>query len=170
MSADAIAFLEPSVLFAPELPPAADALLQQAVAARRGGDAAEAERLLLHAVGRFPTCLPVYFALYKFYANRHWLAQAEIAARRALQEASRQGGFACRLLATASATDPHPYQAGAAGHFYLFSLKALAFIKLRREEFAAADAILDLLLSLDPEDRSGASVIRQLASAVEADD
>lgn len=168
MNVATISFLEPGVLFAPDLPAAADTLLQQAVAARRG-DPVEAERLLLLALGRFPTCLPVYFALYKYYANRRQLAQAEITAQRALQEAARQGGFACRLMERA-ASGPHPYQAGASGHFYLFTLKALAFIKLRRNQAEAAGEILALLSVLDPEDRAGASVVRQLAWAVENGD
>ncbi|BBL72062.1 hypothetical protein MoryE10_26680 [Methylogaea oryzae] len=156
------------MLFAPGLPAAVDALLQRAVALRHS-DPAEAERLLLNAAARFPDCLPAHFALYKYYANRRSLAQAEDAARRALREAARQGGFACRLGLREPAGERHPYEAGGAGHFYLFTLKALAFIKLRRNEAAAAEDILALLLALDPEDRSGASVVRQLADAVEED-
>jgi hypothetical protein len=168
-SADIFPFREQEVLFAPDLPSGVNALLQQAVAVRHN-DPAEAERLLLYAVGRYPQCLPVYFALYKFYANGRHLGLAEIAARRALNEAARQGLFSCRLTQRDGSTGPHPYQAGSAGQFYLFTLKALAFIKLRQGEAEQAVDVLALLATLDPEDRSGASVIRQLAMAVEEGD
>jgi hypothetical protein len=50
--------------------------------------------------------------------------------------------------------------------FYLYSLKALAFIKLRREQDVEARVILGLMPELDPEDRCGASVIMSLADAL----
>ena len=45
----------------------------------------------------------------------------------------------------------------------LYSLKALAFIRLRREDPAGAGAILDALARIDPQDRIGAGVVRALA-------
>jgi hypothetical protein len=51
--------------------------------------------------------------------------------------------------------------------FYLYTLKALAFVKLRLHQDAEAHVILTLLQDLDPEDRCGASVIRSLAEGIE---
>jgi hypothetical protein len=51
--------------------------------------------------------------------------------------------------------------------FYLYTLKALAFIKLRQDQAIEAHSILALLREIDPEDRCGASVIMQLAQALE---
>ena len=48
----------------------------------------------------------------------------------------------------------------------MFSLKALAFIKLRRQHFEEAGAILSHLARLDPEGRCGGSVVRGLAESV----
>ena len=53
-------------------------------------------------------------------------------------------------------------------HFYLFSLKALAFIRLRRGKKKESLSLLAKLHELDPLDSVGSSVIRDLASAVGA--
>jgi hypothetical protein len=51
--------------------------------------------------------------------------------------------------------------------FYLYSLKALAFIKLRQQQDGEARVILSLMQILDPEDRCGGSVIVSLAAALD---
>jgi hypothetical protein len=51
--------------------------------------------------------------------------------------------------------------------FYLYTLKALAFIKLRQNQLSQAQVILAMMKELDPEDRSGASVIMDLAEAMQ---
>lgn len=153
------------VLFATDVPPAVNQLLQKAVLLRRRHPE-HAEQLFWQARDLDPGCLQVYFALYKFYANQKRLDDAERVTRMALVEAARQSEFALswRQL-VASPERPCLYQV-AAGHFYLFSLKALAFITLRRGFREDALAILDALAVLDPEDRVGGSVIRALAEAV----
>jgi hypothetical protein len=50
-----------------------------------------------------------------------------------------------------------------ATRYFLYSLKALAFIRLRREDPEGARRILDKLQELDPEDQVGGSVIQDLA-------
>jgi hypothetical protein len=51
-------------------------------------------------------------------------------------------------------------------HFYLFTLKALAFIRLRRGDQIESAAVLDKMTELDPADSVGASVIRSIAAGV----
>lgn len=142
-------------------PPAVRALLTQAAAAQ--GDVNRAESLLWTARALDPDCLATCFALYKFYFSKGQLARAESAARLALRTAARRGGFdADWTLAdphTADWTDTH-----GAAHFYLFSLKALAFIRLRMGFPVESTAILDKLAEIDPRDQVGAEVIRALAS------
>ncbi|MBI5783126.1 MAG: hypothetical protein HZA69_05250 [Gammaproteobacteria bacterium] len=103
-------------------------------------------------------------ALYKYYFYRSRLADAERAALDALNAAARQGGFPTDWAAlkpeTANWPDIH-----SPAHFYLFSLKALAFIRLRQRRAPEARALLDKLTELDPMDRVGASVIGSLAAA-----
>ena len=51
-------------------------------------------------------------------------------------------------------------------HFYLFTLKALAFIRLRYGDSDEALRILNKMAELDPRDSVGASVIRTIAEGV----
>ncbi len=151
----------PSLPFADETPPQVAALLAEAGAAY--GDEAQAETLLRAAQHTDPQSLPTYFALYKFYFYRHRLPEAERVTLEALAVAAAQGGFDanwtrlhCRSADWAVATGP--------ARFYLFSLKALAFIRLRLDRSGeSAAALLAKLAELDPGDQVGGSVIRSLA-------
>ena len=88
---NALAHSEDLVLFGTSILPVTNNRLQFAVASRHT-DNSEAENLLWEARAEDPTCLPVYFALYKFYANSNKLDRAERAARLALAESARQAG------------------------------------------------------------------------------
>ncbi len=160
---NAVAYFDEPVLFGTSVLPATNSRLQYAVAARHR-DNSEAENVLWEARAEDPTCLPVYFALYKFYANSKKLDRAERAARLALAESSRQAGTSSDWEKLEPGRDK--LYASEAGLFYLFSLKALGFIKLRRQHFEEAGAILEHLARLDPEDRCGGSVVRGLAESV----
>ena len=153
------------MLFGSSILPATNSRLQYAVAARHR-DNSVAENVLWEARSEDPTCLPVYFALYKFYANSNKLGRAERAARLALAESSRQAGVPADWERLSQEPRRWNLYASEAGLFYLFSLKALGFIKLRRQQWGEAGAILDHLARLDPEDRSGGSVVQSLAESV----
>lgn len=165
-----LAFQEDRVLFGPRVPAATHRRLQAAVAAR--ANRAEAERLFLEARAADPECLPAHFALYKFYFNTVQFDRAEAAARTALKEAARQGGFSpdwTRL--DVRCMSESVLRAGEEpAHFFRYTLKALAFIKLRQGFTSESRAILDKLERLDPEDTAGGSVIRALANRVAEDD
>lgn len=158
-----VSYFDEPVLFGTSILPATNSRLQYAVGARHR-DNSEAENILWEARADDPTCLPVYFALYKFYANSKKLDRAERAARLALAESARQAGMPSDW-AKLDFKKHKPYETEA-GLFYLFSLKALGFIKLRREHFEEAGSVLNHLARLDPEDRSGGSVVRGLANSV----
>ncbi len=123
----------------------------------------KAEPLLWQAQGLAPECLAVYFALYKFYFYKGRLEDAERVTRLGLETAAHLGGIDAdwSRLSLASGTDWQRHDSPQ--HFYLFTLKALAFIRLRQGERAESLAILDKLAELDPSDSVGASVIRALA-------
>jgi tetratricopeptide (TPR) repeat protein len=146
------------------LPPLVQQLLQEAVAVYSQANRAEA--ILWSAQAMYPECLPVYFALYKFYFYKGRLHDAERATRLGLAAASRQAGFDVdwhRLtIATVDWSDTLGPQ-----HFYLFSLKALAFIYLRLDRRSESQAILSKLAQIDPGDSVGASVIRDLVAGSE---
>jgi len=148
------------VLFGGEAPAEIAVLLERAM--QSYADGPQAEDLLLQAHRQAPDALPVYFSLYKYYFYKGNLEQAEMAARMALVAAAMQGDFDSdwqRLEADAGDWTDH----AAPAHFYLFSLKALAFIRLRRGDADESAAILAKLAELDPGDSVGASVIRSIA-------
>lgn len=158
-------FLDERVLFAPNMEPAVNALLQQAVAAY--SDTERAEDLLWQAQRMAPRQLEVYIALYKFYFYKYRLEDAERVAGMALAQAAEQGGFSAdwRLLSVAS-TD---WCRDGAERVYLYSLKALGFIRLRRGDADGGTAILEKLTELDPTDQVGGSVLMDLAAGARDD-
>ena len=148
-----------------DLPPRVVGYL--AAAATAGGEWREAESLLWRAQATDPTCLHVYYTLYKLYFSHNRLADAERAACLALDASARQAGIAAdwELLDNTScdwASIESPQ------HFYLFSLKALAFIRLRQQRLDESFAILAKLREIDPLDSVGASVIQSYANGAKA--
>lgn len=128
-------------------------------------DRPRAECLLLDAHKRDPECLPVYFALYKLYFYSNRLNEAEQTVLAALQVAARQAGIPADWNQL-SADSADWRDVNGPAHFYLFSLKALAFIRLRLGRREEAAALLEKLAELDSQDSVGGSVIRSLDEAV----
>lgn len=149
--------------FGGEVPPALDRNLQQASQELRNRPRAEA--LLIEAQVRDPDCLPVYFALYKFYFYSRRLKDAERIVLAALSAAARQAGISSRWQNLTRDSAAWHETSGPA-HFYLFSLKALAFIRLRLGRRKQSAQLLMKIAELDPQDTIGASVVGSLASAV----
>jgi hypothetical protein len=150
----------PRALFGGTVPAGIAALLERAM--QSYADTQLAETLLWQAQRAAPDALPVYFSLYKFYFYKRDLENAELAARLALLASATQGGFNADWRSLRADSAEWTDYAGPA-HFYLFSLKALAFIRLRLGDAAESSAILARLADLDPADSVGASVIRSIA-------
>lgn len=143
-------------------PPIINETLRQA--ADCYADTEKAEFLMWTALKADPQCLGSYFSLYKFYFYKRMLTEAEGVARLALDTAAQQGCFNpdwTRL----DANSADWRRVDAPQHFYLFTLKALAFIRLRLGHAEESRALLAKLQELDPLDTVGASVIRDLAYA-----
>jgi len=164
-----LTLLEERVLFSPNLPPEVNNLLQAAVVANHA-DKPRAEQLFKQAQILDSSCLQTYFALYKFYFYQGRLQEAETQVLAGLDTAAIQGGFPGDYRHLALDPDKWNMYASDISLFYLYTLKALAFIKLRQQFFEDAEFILSLLRKLDPEDRSGASVIMQLAQALQQEE
>jgi hypothetical protein len=146
-----------------------------------GGSVPEAVRELLHraaaqsgpergallwtAQALAPTCLACYYALYKHHAGRREFGLAERAAWRGLAEAARQGGLAedWRSVQPAPVLD---FRHEGPQRFWLFTLKALAFIHLRSERAELARELLAHIETLDPGSRIGSDVTAALLAAV----
>lgn len=141
-----------------ELPAEVDALLQEGVVAYRQ-DRDAAERLFRRALATAPAVLPVYFCLYKIHTYRGNLDEALAMAEGGLAEAAAQAGLPRDWRDWP--TDPVP--ADGPRRFALYTLKALAFIRLRRDEPAAAKEILTALARLDPAGATGWLVVADLA-------
>lgn len=142
-------------------PPAIDAQLRAAAGVY--ADTRAAEAILQRALSMDTECLATYFSLYKFYFYKHRLLDAERTALLGMETAARQGGFSAdwRRLDV----DSNDWaEVDGPQHFYLFTLKALAFIRLRLNRPDEARAILEKIAELDPRDSVGASVIRALAA------
>jgi hypothetical protein len=131
-------------------------------AASANNDWRESESLLLRAQAAEPECLYVYYTLYKLYFGHNRLSDADRAIYLALDAAAKQAGIP---------SDWHVLNAESCDwtnvsspqHFYLFSLKALAFVRLRQHCLDDANQILKKLRELDPTDTVGASVIESYA-------
>lgn len=151
----------PGIVATDDLPPRVAGYLSAAAAAV--GDWREAESLLWRAQATAPDCLHVYYILYKFYFNHNRLGDAERAACLALDASARQAHIPSdwRLQDSASCDWS---RVDAPQHFYLFSLKALAFIRLRQQRAEDAQLLLAKLREIDPRDSVGASVIEAYAA------
>lgn len=147
--------------FGGEVPPTVRRLLDEA----RGTQTNEMEALLWTAHASAPDCLPVYYLLYKFHASKRQFDQAEKAAVRGIAAAARLAGLP---------GDWHDVKAGDAdfaatgpARFWLFSLKALAFIYLRSRRSEAARELIGKLGELDPDHGLGGEVIAALLEGSE---
>ncbi|WP_045225278.1 tetratricopeptide repeat protein [Methyloterricola oryzae] len=149
--------------YAGELPPKTSALLDEAMSLY--GDTERAESLLMQAHREDPDALPVYFSMYKFYFYKGRLQDAERAVRQALETAARLGGFSPDFRDLRPETTNWTHHDGPA-HFYLFSLKALSFIRLRQGDKAECEELLGKLNELDKSDSVGGSVIGAFAAGV----
>ena len=139
-------------------------LMHQAAQAARG----EVGALLWTAQALAPQCLAVYYALYKHHAGRREFDQAERAAQRGLQEAARQCGLPTDWRLATPATRPAGLDFGTNGpaRFWLFTLKALAFIALRSGRPAAARELLARITVLHADSGIGDEVIATLLASV----
>jgi hypothetical protein len=149
---------EPDLIDFGDLPESINALLQQGVAAYRS-DGSRADHLFRQALAAAPTELPIYFCLYKIHAYQGNLDQAEAMAESGLKEAARQAGWSSDWRQWL----PEAILPEGAGRFALYTLKALAFIQLRKNERPAAMQMLDALKRLDPTGAVGWPVVAALA-------
>lgn len=144
-----------------DLPPAINVLLQKGVAAyRRDFDAADA--LFREALEAAPQELPTYYCLYKIHTYQGNLDDARAIALEGMKVAARQAGWPQDWRDWR----PQPGVPEGPARFALYTLKALAFIHLRRDEIPQSNIILDALRVLDPTGEVGWPVVASLAEGV----
>lgn len=154
------------VHFGFDLAPEVEGLLQRA--ATTVGDSEAALAALESARDLAPHRLEVLQALYKFLCYRGELTRALDVVTESLDRAAEQGGFRADWNALSLRSADWDRPRGAA-RSYLYSLKALAFIRLRQNDLDTANSVLGALARLDPEDLVGAQVVRDLAERMTED-
>ena len=146
-----------------DLPAPVNDLLQRGVFTYRS-DRPAADALFRAALALDAAALPTYLCLYKIHTYQGNLVEAEAIAGAGLAEAARQAQWPQDWREW----PVPPGIADGPARFALYTLKALAFIALRANRPAAADAMLDALHRLDPAGAVGWPVIAQLAEGVSA--
>ena len=144
-----------------EIPPRINELLQSGVIAYRTSPA-QAEHYFQAALSSAPDVLPVYFCLYKIYAYQGDSTGALMAATAGLAEATRQAQVGSDIHAWSG-----PIEAPDGPlRFALYTLKALAFIHLKRGAREEASRLLQQLQRLDPQGRVGWPVVADLMAGL----
>jgi len=142
------------------LPAEAHTLLLRGMAQYRS-DPAGAELLFGIARSQAPASLPLYRALVKFYNRECQFDAAYDMAELGMREAARLG-----QLPPDWRDWTHDMLSCKEASFALLTLKAMAFIELRRGNTPASVAILERLKLLDPSDGIGSSVVAALAAGI----
>lgn len=154
---------EERVVFGRNIPPQVNACLQEAVAC--ADDFERSRELLYRAREMKPDQLEVYIALYKICFYRGHFDEAEQVALDTLQQSAKDAGFDDDWQQLNTDSTDWTVDEGPA-RLYLYSLKALAFIYLRKGQHDVARQVLNKLQQLDLNDLVGGSVIMDLAEAL----
>lgn len=165
-AAEAIDWLEAACLGG-LLPLAVQWEMNTAAAAYRDDDVAEQH--LQRAYLLAPEHPAVHIGLYRFYFYKNRLHDALAVAMRCLEKAARDNALPQQwqvvrpLFADFSSYAALP-------RFYLFTLKACAYLHMRLGDLATGEAMLAKLIELDPIDRMGGSVLRGVLQRMGEDD
>lgn len=147
-----------------DVPPEVNQILQRGVSLYRhdaiGADAAFREALELRR-----DALPTYLCLYKIHTYQGNLGEALAIAEAGLEEAARQAGLDHDWTAWTSGQISSDVNGPA--HFALYTLKALSFIHLRRDEKAKSQRYLAKISELGAMELVGGTVIAALAAGVD---
>jgi len=113
-----------------------------------------------------PDCLPVYYLLYKLHATRREFARAERAALLGLAEAGQQSGLPGEVeRALGCKPTGIDFMLNGPARFWLFTLKALAFIRMRSGRLEQARQLIECITRFDPQHSVGIDVVSSLLSA-----
>lgn len=145
-----------------DIPAQVNTLLQAGVVAYRTSKST-AEARFREALALAPDTLPVYYCLYKIHTYQGDLDRALAVAHAGLDEATSQAGWPrdFETWPVSAATGPSD-----AARFALYTLKALAFIHLKRGEIEVSRGILRRLEAVDPDGHVGWHVIRDLLTGL----
>lgn len=144
------------------MPQQASELIAQASLAYGSG---KEEALLLKANFIAPNNLSTLVALYRCYYYQHRLEDAQRVAQRALSIAASRVGFPDDWRQLNESELAHAvYQSMGLVRFYMTTLKADAYLYLRRGEIAEGRARLEKVAELDSSDHFGARALLDMLS------
>ena len=125
---------------------------------------AECEQRLLRAFFLAPESLTVLVSLYRVYFYQHRYQETLTTAHHALRVSGARLGFPAdwRELQPQHLSRELPL---GLVRFYLFALKGAAYVKMRLGEMEEGEAMIDKVMALDPEDRLGGSVLKEVILA-----
>ncbi len=135
-----------------EVLPEVNEILQRGVGLYRR-DPGAADKAFREALELAPDQLPTYLCLYKIHTYQGNLDEALAIAKAGLAEAIRQAGLDpdWQVWKAEQISD----DVNGPGHFALYTMKALAFIHLRRDESHESRRYLDKLADLGDTERVG---------------
>ncbi len=150
------------------LPPEAEHCLR--MAAGSCDDDQEAERQLQQALSLAPQHAAVYIAFYRFHFYRNRVRQALPYAELCISLAARalQLNHDWRQVQREDASFSD--FAAFTPRFFLFSLKAYGYLKLRLGDLEQGRLAVEKVIQLDPADRVGASVLLDVLNRQGQDD
>lgn len=151
-----------------DLPAAAEWHLREAASAYR--DDRAAEQHLLSAQALAPTHAAVLIGLYRFYFYKNRLPEALGVAGVCLRKAAEDNALAFDWREVRSQDADFGNYGAVLPRFYLFTLKAYAYLSMRLGDLAEGRAAVMKLLELDPSDKVGAKVLLGVLDRMELDD
>ena len=140
-----------------DLPPPAETALRLAGLAYQSD--AEAERYLFQAKALAPDHSAVLIGFYRFYFYKNRLADALVIARLCLLKAARDNALNPDWRRIEAEDADFGNYGAMLPRFYLFTLKAYAYLKLRLGDLEEGRDAARKTLALDPTDKVGASVL-----------
>lgn len=150
------------------LPEGAERHLRLAAGAWHADAVAEAHLWRAQAIA--PDHAAVLIGLYRFYFYKNRLGEALEVARLCLLKAARDNGLAPEWRHVRPADAAFGDFAAVLPRFYLFTLKAHAYLNLRLGRLDEGRAALGKLLDLDPTDKVGAIVLLGVLDRMGQDD
>ncbi len=150
------------------LPPEAERHLHRAGLAYR--DEEVAERHLQRAFEAAPDHAAVLIGLYRFYFYKNRLSEALGVARRCLKKAAHDNGLADDWRRVRREDANFGSYDAVLPRFYLFTLKAYAYLQMRLGDLAEGRSAVMKLFELDPSDKLGAAVLLGLLERMGQDD
>lgn len=139
------------------LPP--DAERHLAAAGHAYGNDAMAEQHLCQAAALAPGHAAVLIGLYRFYFYKGRLAEALEIAQICLAKAAHDNGLADDWWQVRASDADFGNFGAMLPRFYLFTLKAFAYLQMRLGNFGEGRLAVEKLIELDPSDKIGAHVL-----------